>query len=134
MIETLDDIIEEIADRVGVFGARDHVNDAPDFVCPCRNCFTSPLRDRITKAVAVGNALSMDVDTAPRFACGVVKYGLRDDGVLVVSAETIETDFIEQRFRARFPLSVEDRAALRALVGEDMTQFIEQKTQELARR
>ena len=52
MIETLDDIIEELADQVGVYGAGPENDDHPE-KCECRICFTVGLRDRIERAVEV---------------------------------------------------------------------------------
>lgn len=53
-IETLDDIIDQLANWVGVYGAHD---DAADWRKPdalhCRVCFTSIMSERITAAVNV---------------------------------------------------------------------------------
>lgn len=65
MIETLDDIIEQIADWCGVYGA--HVenrqphgeNCRPPHWC-CRPCWTSWLRARIEEAVRVETLLNAD--------------------------------------------------------------------------
>ncbi len=56
-IETLDDIIEEIADVRGIYGAHgDELEEPPHHVTctatkPCRVCWTSGLRDRIVLAL-----------------------------------------------------------------------------------
>lgn len=61
-IETLDDIIEEAADRLGVWGA--HFEDdtspwkEPKQNCDCRVCFVTGLRERILDAVEIEQALA----------------------------------------------------------------------------
>lgn len=60
-IELLDDIIEELADRKGIYGSHgDELVDG-DVTCtqkaPCRMCFTCGLRDRIIAAVEVERRL-----------------------------------------------------------------------------
>ena len=52
MIETLDDIIEELADQVGVYGAGPEDGEHSE-KCDCRICFTVGLRGRIERAVEV---------------------------------------------------------------------------------
>ena len=49
-IETVDDIIERLADRMGVYGSHDENNDAACEQKPCRVCWTSELRDRFDAA------------------------------------------------------------------------------------
>ena len=57
MIETLDDIIEEIADTIGRWGA--HFEDHPEgSACECRMCFTVGLQQRILDAVEIENAIN----------------------------------------------------------------------------
>ncbi len=59
MIELLDDIIEQIADWAGVYGAhRDRDADCkpPDHCCRC--CWTSHLKERILDAVEIESALA----------------------------------------------------------------------------
>lgn len=51
MIETLEDIVEEVANNVGVYGA--HAELAPDGQCECRVCFTMDLMARIRAAAEV---------------------------------------------------------------------------------
>jgi len=63
-IETLDDILTEIADRIGIYGAHgdDMGGEGYDAVTcterkPCRPCFESNMRDRILAAVEVERKL-----------------------------------------------------------------------------
>ena len=51
-IETLDDIIEELADGLGIYGCGGEDDDHKDD-CDCRVCFEIGMRDRIIKAVKV---------------------------------------------------------------------------------
>ena len=53
-IETLDDIITEIADLAGIYGAHGEGEECP----PCRACFESQLKSRILEAVAVEQKLA----------------------------------------------------------------------------
>jgi hypothetical protein len=59
-IETLDDILEQLADWVGVYGAHDTDEPRPGFSSElhCRVCFTSTLRQRIMGAVTVEGTYS----------------------------------------------------------------------------
>ncbi len=65
-IETIDDIIEEIADRRGIYGAHgdESDDDTPSrtVTCtatkPCRVCWTCGLHDRIVAAVEIERQLS----------------------------------------------------------------------------
>ncbi len=50
-IETLDDIVEELADKFGIYGTGDHPVDSHPIDCKCRLCFTTWLKDRIIRAV-----------------------------------------------------------------------------------
>ncbi len=56
MIETLDDIIELLADRLGIYGS--HAEDDPEEGCKCRVCWTAGFRERILRAVEVDRKLS----------------------------------------------------------------------------
>ena len=62
MIETLDDIIEEIANGMGVYGAHMDLPDGWDGCRPpnhsCRSCWTSYLRDRIERAMEIERKLA----------------------------------------------------------------------------
>lgn len=51
MIETLEDIVEELANNLGIYGA--HGEEHPDGQCECRVCFSIQLRGRIEAAVEV---------------------------------------------------------------------------------
>lgn len=65
-IETLDDITEQLADLLGVYGSHgdelDDENPTNAVTCtpkkPCRVCWTSDLRDRILAAVEVERKLN----------------------------------------------------------------------------
>jgi len=63
MIETLDDVIEQIADWCGVYGCcgdgGDDEGHSDD--CQCRICFTIGLKERIRRAVEVEAKLTMKV-------------------------------------------------------------------------
>jgi len=53
MIETLDDIIEEILNRLYIYDQHDEEKDT----CNCRSCQASSLRIRILDAVALKDTL-----------------------------------------------------------------------------
>lgn len=55
MIETLDDIVEELADKFGVYGTGPEEGDHPAD-CKCRICFCAWLKGRIERAVDVAGA------------------------------------------------------------------------------
>lgn len=55
-IETVDDIVEELANFNDAYGA--HVEEHPDGQCECRVCFTLGLADRIRAAVRNEEALA----------------------------------------------------------------------------
>lgn len=54
-IETLDDIIEQLADWVGVYGAHDNDEPRPRFPpeMHCRVCFVGTMHDRIEAAARI---------------------------------------------------------------------------------
>ncbi len=54
-IETLDDIVEQIADRLGVYDSCDDEKCGWKSVCRC--CFTSSLKERIRDAVRIEDVL-----------------------------------------------------------------------------
>jgi len=56
-IETLDDVIEGIADICGVYGCGPEEGEHPDD-CRCRICFTAELEQRIIRAVEVDRKLN----------------------------------------------------------------------------
>jgi hypothetical protein len=56
-LETLSDIIGELANQIGVYGAHDDENDAACNDKPCRVCWTSELNDRIWSAVRMEQQL-----------------------------------------------------------------------------
>lgn len=47
--ETLDDIVEELADELGIYGA--HAEEHPDGQCECRVCWTTQITTRIKDAI-----------------------------------------------------------------------------------
>jgi len=49
MAKTLDDIVEELADKMGIYGAGPKGDHEPD--CPCRICFVIGMKDRIREAI-----------------------------------------------------------------------------------
>jgi len=53
MIETLSDVVEQIADWCNVYGVHDDNEKKP-----CRCCFTSDLTERINRAVSVDEKLN----------------------------------------------------------------------------
>ena len=48
-IETVDDIVEELADNIGVYGAHSDATCFPGHLC--RVCWTSQLHDRLVQAL-----------------------------------------------------------------------------------
>lgn len=54
-IEVLDDIIEELADKLGIYGRHD---SPPCRYAECRACFVSELKDRITRAAEIERKLA----------------------------------------------------------------------------
>ena len=53
-IETLDDIIEDLADKLGIYGAcRECVEESYCEENRCRVCFTSGLKSRLTMALDI---------------------------------------------------------------------------------
>lgn len=60
-IELLEDILEELADKAGVYGSHPEINGIPHpmpaGVCRCRMCFLDGLRERIERAVEIENLL-----------------------------------------------------------------------------
>lgn len=55
MIETLEDIVEQVADWVNAYGAHDETCTQKR---PCRMCFTQDLRHRIDCAAEVDRKLN----------------------------------------------------------------------------
>lgn len=47
------DIVDELADQLGIYGAHDEENDAACETKPCRVCWTSDLTERIWAAVRI---------------------------------------------------------------------------------
>ena len=56
-IETLDDVLEDLANKAGVYGAcpsREKYGEIePVDDCPCRVCFLAGLRERVIRAVEI---------------------------------------------------------------------------------
>ena len=57
MIETLDDVIEYLANQAGVYGAHDDENDEACKRKPCRICWTEGVKLRIKEAVKIEEQL-----------------------------------------------------------------------------
>ena len=57
MIETLDDIVERLANQLGIYGTHPAFVD-PGYDCDCRLCWTHDLKARILNAVEVERKLS----------------------------------------------------------------------------
>lgn len=53
MVEQLQDIIEDLADDLGIHGS--HVVEHEDGQCECRVCWASQLNARIIAAVEIGH-------------------------------------------------------------------------------
>lgn len=68
-METLDEIIEDIADKCGVYGCYnpefEDVTGHPED-CQCRICFTNELKDRILGAVDIVTLARIAPDLAHR--------------------------------------------------------------------
>lgn len=58
MIETLDDIVEEIANHLDIYGA--HSQSCEGSYPPCRCCFTANLTRRIKEAVKLEDERSLE--------------------------------------------------------------------------
>lgn len=54
MIETIDDIIEGLADELGIYGS--HIDDHPSG--PCRSCWTSDVKERLIRAAEFEDMIS----------------------------------------------------------------------------
>jgi hypothetical protein len=57
-IETVDDIVEEIMDRLGIYGAHDHEAEETCKNKPCRCCASGALRHRLDAAYKIERKLS----------------------------------------------------------------------------
>jgi hypothetical protein len=55
-LETLDDIVEELADGLGIYGACPHGMQGA--LCTCRSCYTAALASRIREAVHLEDGLA----------------------------------------------------------------------------
>lgn len=60
-IETVDDIVEEIMDKLGIYGAHDHEEDEAGDKRPCRCCASSILRDRLDAAYEIERRLNQSL-------------------------------------------------------------------------
>jgi len=56
-IETLDDIIEELADGLGIYGCGGEEDESHEDDCDCRVCFEIEMRERIMSAVEIEKKL-----------------------------------------------------------------------------
>lgn len=50
-LETVEELVEDIADMAGVYGTLDYIGDHEDS-CKCRVCFVIRMTERIRQAVA----------------------------------------------------------------------------------
>lgn len=57
-IETIDDIVDELADLLGIYDAHDDYKEDDSEPCRCRCCFETELKGRIREAIFV--ELSLD--------------------------------------------------------------------------
>lgn len=61
-IETLDDILEDLANAAGVYGAHPQIGEydmpIPAGVCKCRVCFLAGLHERVIRAVELEEILA----------------------------------------------------------------------------
>ena len=54
-IETINDIVEEIADKLEIYGVIDGSHESD---CKCRLCFVSDLEDRLNEAFVIEQKLN----------------------------------------------------------------------------
>lgn len=59
-IETLDDVVEELANELGIYGS--HIEEHSDGQCECRCCWTADIKRRIRRAVEVDRRLQVVQD------------------------------------------------------------------------
>lgn len=65
-IETLDDIIEQLADEIGVYGAHDEDDEDACHIKPCRMCWTSSLHDHLIAAFKIEEQLRAPLSSSPK--------------------------------------------------------------------
>ncbi len=58
MIETFEDIIEELANRSGIYGAHPEGKEESRSPCHCRVCWTARLSNRIRQALEIERKLA----------------------------------------------------------------------------
>lgn len=58
MIETLEDIVEYLADQVGIYGSHIHLEIEGNVLCACRCCWTPRTTGRIRDAVEIERKLN----------------------------------------------------------------------------
>jgi hypothetical protein len=56
-LDTLQDVVEYLADQANVYGAHDEENDEACKTRPCRVCWTEEVTDRIWQAVRLEQQL-----------------------------------------------------------------------------
>ena len=52
-IETLEDVVEYLANRIGIYGAHIEFSEHSNVNCACRPCWTSRVRHRIEAAIEI---------------------------------------------------------------------------------
>ena len=62
-LETLQDIVEYLADQANVYGAHDDENDEACETRPCRICWTEEVTERIWRAVRLEQQLERGAKT-----------------------------------------------------------------------
>jgi hypothetical protein len=59
MIETFDDVLEDLMDRIGVYGSHDPYNDKDhEKCCRCRVCYREGLKQRILNGIHMEELLN----------------------------------------------------------------------------
>lgn len=59
-LETLDDIVEQLSDKLGVYGSCGEYNDDPPHnEDKCRVCFTSGLKSRILESMKLEQTINL---------------------------------------------------------------------------
>ena len=67
-IETIDDIVEEVLNKMGVWGG--HPEEEPDGECNCRCCQSSDLTERIRRAALIEVKLGLLGESGMEFPDG----------------------------------------------------------------
>jgi hypothetical protein len=118
VIETLDDIIEKLANELGVYGAHitEHNHGSPN----CRVCWTMDLKDRIVQAVEIEKGL---------FRVQVPEVGPINGPGYVHPADVRKVDELEKRVA-----SLEREREAQQRIGDSRHFVIEKRVAELERK